>query len=322
MRLRPRVTGGGCWDRLEKRDGLSHHAGMKIVVAGASGMLGTALTPALRERGHEVIGLGRTGGAQVARWDPARGELDRAVMEGAGAVINLAGAGIAEGRWTAARRAEILNSRVQSTRILVETMASIEARPEVFVCASAAGFYGEGGECELTEEAPPGDTFLAQVCQRWEAGAREAVPLGIRVVMMRLGMILSAQGGALAKMLPVFRSRLGGPAGGGTQWVSWITLDDAVAAFVHAVEVKTVHGPVNTAAPGVVRNAEFARALGEVLVRPAVVPAPAPMLRLMFGQMADETILQSARLVPRGLQASGFTFAHPELRGALRSVVA
>lgn len=294
---------------------------MKIVVAGASGMLGSALVPVLRDLGHEVIELSRRSGAGIALWDPAAGVLDPVVIDGAGAVINLAGAGIADGRWTAARRAEILQSRVQGTRLLVSRMATVR-RPGVFVCASAAGYYGEGGDRELTEEDPPGTTFLAEVCQRWESEAIQAEAAGVRVVMMRLGMILSASGGALSKMVPVFRSGVGGPVGNGRQWVSWIGVDDAVAAIAHAVLQRETRGPVNTVAPGVVRNGEFARTLGEVLGRPALIPAPAAMVRLMFGKMADETVLQSARLVPRRLLASGFRFRHPELREALRFVLA
>jgi uncharacterized protein len=279
---------------------------MKIVVAGATGLVGSALVPALAAAGGEVVA----------------GILDPAVLEGATAVVNLAGAGVADGRWSEARRAEILESRVLSTRLLVDTIAKVRERPAVMVCASGAGYYGECGDREVDETSAPGDGFLAGVCQRWEAEARGAEALGVRVVSMRLGVVLAAHGGALAKMLPVFRAGLGGPAGSGRQWMSWIALDDAVAAFLHAISSVTVRGPVNLAAPGVVRNAEFARVLGEVLGRPAVVRAPAIALRLMFGRMADETVLQSTRLVPARLRASGFNFRYPDLGPALRRVLA
>lgn len=291
---------------------------MKIIVAGASGFLGSALVPRLVAEGHDVVRLGRGSGADVVSWDPACGKLDAAAVEGAAAVIHLAGAGVADGRWTSARRAEILESRVRSTQLLVETIARMRVRPAVLVCASGSGYYGECGEREVDESAPAGDGFLAGVCRAWETAARGAEPLGVRVVAMRLGMVVGAHGGALAKMLPVFRAGLGGPAGSGRQWVSWIALDDAAAAFVHAVDCTALHGPVNVAAPGAVRNADFARALGRALGRPAIVRAPATALRLMFGQMADETVLQSARLVPGRLSASGFVFRFPEIEPALR----
>ena len=296
-------------------------AAMKIVVAGASGMLGGALTVALRDSGHEVVGLGRRADDGLHGWDPARGALDPALLDGAGAVVNLAGAGVADGRWTAARQAEILESRVGSTRLLVETMAGLPVRPAVFVCASASGFFGDTGEVAMSEEGAAGAGFLAGVCQRWEAEAEAATRLGVRVAMMRLGVVLSPRGGALGKMLPVFRAGLGGPAGNGRQWVSWIAIDDAVAAFVHAIQTESLEGPVNTAAPEPVRNSDLARVLARVLGRPALVPAPAAALRVMFGRMADETVLQSARLIPAKLRRSGFVFRFEHLEPALRHVL-
>lgn len=295
---------------------------MKIVVAGATGLVGSALVPALRAAGHAVVGLGRSAAAGVERWDPAAGVLDPAVIEGAGAIVNLAGAGVADGRWTAARRAEILDSRVQSTRLLVDSLARLATRPDVFVCASASGYYGDCGDREVDEQASAGDGFLAEVCRRWEAEAQRAETAGVRTVMMRLGVVLTPRGGALGKMLPIFRAGLGGPAGNGRQWISWMTIDDVVAAFVHAILQPVVRGPVNAIAPAPVRNAAFAQALGRVLGRPAAVTAPAVALRLMFGQMAEETILQSSRLVPARLAATGFSWRHPEIEAALRHVLA
>jgi len=295
---------------------------MKIVVAGASGLVGAALVPGLTTAGHEVVRLGRRAGPGVVAWDPAAGQLDLSAIEGATAVVNLAGAGIADGRWTTTRRAEILDSRVQSTRLLVDTIAKARERPAVFVCASGAGYYGDCGDREIDETGEAGDGFLARVCRHWEAEAHGAEVLGVRVVALRLGMILAAGGGALGKMLPVFRAGLGGPAGHGRQWVSWIAIDDVVAAIVHAISSVTVTGPVNAVAPGAVRNAGFSRTLGHVLGRPAVVRAPAAALRLMFGRMANETVLASARVVPARLRATGFSFRFGELEPALRHVLA
>ncbi|MBE2216432.1 MAG: TIGR01777 family protein [Opitutaceae bacterium] len=295
---------------------------MKIVVAGATGLVGSALVPVLAAAGHDVVRLGRRPGPGVVAWDPAAKVLDPAVIEGATAVVNLAGAGVADGRWTQARRTEILESRVQSTRLLVDTIARVRERPAVLVCASGSGYYGDGGDREIDESGAAGDGFLARVCRHWETEARCAEVLGVRVVAMRLGMVLAAHGGALAKMLPIFRAGLGGPAGSGRQWVSWITLDDAAAAFVHAISSLSVTGPVNAVAPGAVRNADFSRALAAVLGRPAAVRAPAVALRLMFGRMADETVLESARLVPARLRESGFVFRHPQIEPALRHVLA
>jgi uncharacterized protein (TIGR01777 family) len=295
---------------------------MKIVVAGATGLVGSALVPVLAAEGAEVVRLARRAGPGLTTWDPPAGVLDPAAIEGATAVVNLAGAGVADGRWSEARRTEILESRVQSTRLLVDTIAKVRERPAVLVCASGAGYYGECGDREVDETGAAGDGFLARVCRHWETEARCAEVLGVRVVSMRLGVVLSARGGALAKMLPVFRAGLGGPAGSGQQWMSWISIDDAVAAFVHAISSVSVSGPVNVVAPGAVRQAEFARILGQVLGRPAAVRAPAMALRLLFGQMAEETVLQSARLVPARLRASGFNFHFPDLESALRRVLA
>jgi uncharacterized protein (TIGR01777 family) len=295
---------------------------MKIVVAGATGLVGSALVPALAAAGGEVVRLARRAGPGLTAWDPAAGILDPAVLEGATAVVNLAGAGVADGRWSEARRTEILESRVLSTRLLVDTIARVRERPAVLVCASGAGYYGECGEREVDETGPGGDGFLARVCREWEAQARGAEALGVRVVSMRLGVVLAARGGALAKMLPVFRLGLGGPAGSGRQWMSWVAIDDAVAAFEHAIRTATLSGPVNLATPAPVRNAEFAHVLGQVLGRPAAVRAPAMALRLMFGRMADETVLQSTRLVPAQLRASRFSFRYPDLGPALRRVLA
>lgn len=294
---------------------------MKIVVAGASGLVGSALVPRLTSAGHEVIGLGRRAGPGIVAWDPAAGKLDAAILDGAGAVVNLAGAGIADGRWTAARRDEILHSRVNATRLLVDTMAGLGTRPAVLVSASGSGYYGDTQDRLCDEQAPAGDGFLAGICRRWEAEAGRAAAHGIRVVMLRLGLVLAAHGGALAKMLPVFRAGLGGPAGDGRQWVSWIALDDLVAVIERAISDAGLVGPVNAASPGAVTNAEFARVLGRVLGRPAVVRAPVTALRLMFGRMAEETILLNNRLAPARLLAAGFCFQHPEIESALRQVL-
>ncbi len=294
---------------------------MKIIVAGASGLVGSALVPQLTAAGHEVVGLGRRAAPGIAAWDPAAGRLDPDILTGAGAVVNLAGAGIADSRWTVQRRDEIMQSRVRATRLLVDTLAARRERPAVFVSASGAGYYGNTGNLPCDEQAPAGEGFLADVCRRWEAEAEGASALGIRVVRLRLAMVLASQGGALAKMLPVFRVGLGGPAGDGRQWVSWIALGDVVGAIAHAIANDALVGAVNAAAPGAVPNAEFARVLGHVLGRPTALRAPVTALRLMFGRMAEDTVLSSSRIVPGRLLATGYSFQHAELEPALRHVL-
>ena len=292
---------------------------MKVLVTGASGLVGSALMRALGEAGHEAVALVRRAprpGAPELQWDPT-GAIDASRFSGADAVVHLAGENVGAGRWTAGRKARILNSRVQGTQTVAAAMASAKPRPRVLVSASANGIYGDTGDIVVTEAAPPGSTFLAEVGRQWENATRAASDGGIRVVNLRFGMVLSGEGGALPRMLPPFRMGLGGRIGSGRQWMSWITLDDAVALILHALTNESLRGPVNAVAPVPVTNAEFTRALGAVLHRPAIFPVPAFAARAAFGQMADELLLASNRAVPQAALAGGFRFRYPEIQAAL-----
>ncbi len=292
---------------------------MKIVVSGSTGLVGEPLCARLREHGHGVRRLVRRA-AQAAdeiAWNPAAGELDRASLEGAEAVVHLGGENIAARRWTPAQKEKIRASRVDSTALLSREIAALAAPPRVFVVASAIGVYGDRGESVLTEESEAGEGFLAEVCSAWESAAAPAAEAGVRVVHLRYGVILSPRGGALRKMLTPFKLGVGGVLGSGKQYMSWITLDDAVRATAHAVECGTLSGAVNCVAPNAVTNAEFTRAMAAVLHRPAVLPMPGFAARLAFGEMADELLLASTRVQPTKLAASGFAFLHAELQSAL-----
>lgn len=295
----------------------------RIVIAGGSGLIGGALTPFLQTQGHEVIRLvrGRVAGAGELRWDPSRGEIDAGKLEGVDAIINLAGENVGGGRWTVARRERILRSRVDATRTLVNTIGQLERKPSVFINAAAVGFYGDRGEALLTEDSGIGQGFLAGVCLAWETHAAAAARLGVRSAWLRFGVVLSPAGGALAKMLPAFRAGVGGRFGSGRQWMSWISIDDAVGAIYHALRDARCVGPLNTVAPEPVRNAEFVAELARVLRRPAAIPIPRAVLRLAFGEMAEETLLASTRAGPGKLQATGYRFRHPDLETALRHVL-
>lgn len=293
---------------------------MRIVVAGASGFIGRELVAALRRRGDEVLCLVRRPAAAAGEmaWNPAARELDAAGMEGVDAVVNLAGENIAGGRWSASRREKILRSRVDATQTLVAACAKRARKPAVFVSASAVGYYGDGGDRELGESAPAGVGFLPEVALVWETNAEGAGRAGIRTVLLRFGVVLGRDGGALAKLLPAFRLGLGGRLGSGRQWMSWIARADAVAAILHAVDHERCAGPMNVVAPAPVTNAEFAATLAARLGRPSVFPTPKWLLRMVFGEMADATLLASTRAVPGQLRQTGFTFRHETLDGALR----
>lgn len=298
---------------------------MKIVVAGASGLVGTALVPALRAAGHDVVRLVRRAVRQndEVAWDPAAGEIDAARLGDVDGWVNLAGENLGEGRWTAARCERILRSRVEATRTLVAAMTRTARKPSVFVSASAVGFYGDRGDEVLTEAASLGRGFLPGVCLAWETHAVGAERAGIRTVLARFGVILAPQGGALGKMLPIFRVGLGGRLGSGRQWMSWIGIDDVVEILQRALTGMELSGPVNVVAPGAVRNADFTAALGRVLGRPAIVPVPGVALRLALGtRMADEALLASTRAEPARLVTAGYRFRHAEIEGALRAVLA
>ena len=297
---------------------------MKILVTGSTGLVGSALIPALATGGHGVTRLVRSQpkpGAAEVRWDPVARTVDSAGLEGVDAVVHLAGESIAAGRWTTEKKGRIRDSRVKGTRLLCESLARLAQPPQAIVCASAIGYYGDRGEERLREESPAGLGFLAEVCREWETAAEPARQRGIRVVHLRIGVVLSPAGGALAQMLFPFRMGLGGRLGSGKQYLSWIAIDDLVSVILHVLTTTTLQGPVNAVAPNPVTNLEFTRTLGRVLARPTIFPMPAVAARLAFGEMADELLLASARVEPTRLVATGYQFRHPELEGALRHLL-
>ncbi len=291
---------------------------MRVLVTGGTGLVGRAACDALRAAGHAVTLVSREPGRVPARaigWDGLR-----AAMPETDAIVNLAGESIAGGRWTPARKAEIRRSRIEGTRALVDAAAASEPRPKVLVSASAVGYYGDRGDEPLDEAAGPGTDFLARVCIDWEAAARRAEPLGVRVALLRFGVVLAPDGGALAAMLLPFRAGLGGPIGGGKQWMSWVHRDDVVGLIREAVAAEAYAGPVNVTSPNPVTNKDFARALGRALHRPAVLPAPAVALRLLLGEMAT-MLLTGQRVLPAVAQRLGYAWRQPELPAALEACV-
>ncbi|PTX99008.1 TIGR01777 family oxidoreductase [Opitutus sp. ER46] len=296
---------------------------MKIVIAGASGLVGRALGAQLRADGDDVLRLERGGVAarDAIAWQPPQRLLDPAALEGVDAVVNLAGENIGAGRWTAERRQRIRSSRIHATATLVEAMAAMHRPPRVLVNASAVGAYGDCGDEIVTESSPFGRGLLAEVCAEWESEAQRAAKFGTRVVCLRLGVVLAKEGGALARLRPLFRSGLGGRLGSGRQWMSWVHLDDVVGVTQCALRDERFGGVLNVVAPAPVTNVDFTRALARTVHRPAVLPAPAWALRLALGEMADEALLASTRAVPTRLLELGFAFAFPELGPALQDVV-
>ena len=294
---------------------------MKLVIAGASGFIGKALVLDLRGQGHQVTTLvrRRPGSESEVEWHPDRGELDTAALAGADAVISLSGAGIADKRWTPAYQQVLVQSRLQPTSTIAGALADLpaELRPTAFLSASAIGYYGERGDEPLPESATAGTGFLADLVRRWEAATEPAAGAGLRVATLRTGLVLSAAGGLLERMVPLFRFGLGGRLGSGRQYQSWITLADQVAAIRHILSTSTLEGPVNLVGPQPVRNAEFTAELARALHRPALLPAPAFGLRLALGRFADEGVLVSQRVLPEKLTGSGYRFEHPDLRSAL-----
>ena len=293
----------------------------KVLVSGASGLIGSALLPALQLSGYEVTRLvrGAASGKSDIAWDPSR-PLAPESVSGFDAVVHLAGESIV-GRWTDAKKQRVRESRVQGTRNLAEALAAAQQRPQVFISASAIGYYGDRSEETLHEESSSGRGFLPEVCREWEAAAEPATKAGIRTAQMRFGVVLSASGGALRKMLPPFRMGVGGNIGSGRQWMSWIDIDDVVGTIQHAMKTDTLHGPVNVVGPNPVRNAEFTKTLASVLSRPAIFPMPAFAARLVFGQMADELLLASQRIEPAKLLSTRYVFRNPELRSALDNIL-
>lgn len=297
---------------------------MNILITGSTGLIGTALIKFLAEHGHHVTRLVRSPRPMrepTVQWNPATGSLNPNELEGFDAVVHLAGESIAGGRWTAAKKARIVDSRVKGTRLLSETLAKLSQPPKVLVCASAIGYYGNRGDEMLREESGSGSGFLPEVCRAWEGAAAPAEKKGIRTVKLRAGIVLSTAGGALAKLLLPFKMGVGGIVGNGKQYWSWISFDDLLGAYHHALITESLHGPANAVAPAPVTNHEFTKTLGRVLSRPTIFPLPALAARLMLGEMADELLLASARIEPARLLASGYKFKHGNLEHALREAL-
>lgn len=292
-----------------------------VAITGASGLVGAALTASLTTSGRRVLRITRNESAvsdDTAAWDPQRGFAAPDRLNGVRAVVHLAGENIGDSRWTEAKKRRIRDSRVQGTATLCRSLAALEEKPEVLVCASAIGFYGDRGDEILEETSAAGTGFLPEVCQEWEAATEAAAGAGIRVVHARFGVILSSEGGALKSMLLPFKMGAGGKIGSGRQYWSWIALDDVVGAIRHSIEAAGLAGPVNVVSPQPATNAEFTKVLGQVLHRPTVLPMPAFAARMALGEMANDLLLASARVLPKKLQASGYEFRFTDLAAALR----
>lgn len=289
---------------------------MKVLLAGGSGLIGSALARHVRAEGHAVVRLVRRKPVDDEEfgWDVARAEIDAAALDGVDAVVHLGGSNVAEGRWTMGRKAELRASRIDSTALLVNALQHADSKPQVFICASAVGIYGNRGDEVLSEDSAPGSGFLAELGQAWEAAAAAAPT---QVIHARFGIVLDRAGGALGKMYWPFKLGLGGRLGSGRQYMSWIDLDDAVAAIYWMLSARALSGPVNVVAPQPVRNADFTRALGRALRRPTPFPVPAFALRMALGEMADEALLASQRVEPHKLLDAGFQFALPDVQSAL-----
>jgi uncharacterized protein (TIGR01777 family) len=304
---------------LARQDRAGERRSLRIAVTGASGLIGSRLIPFLRTQGHEVVSISRAGsGPDTVRWNPARGEIDAARLEGLDAVIHLAGTSIAGGRWTTRRKAAIRDSRIAGTTLLAETLAALRNPPAVLVSTSAIGIYGDRGDTVLDERAAVGEGFLADVCVAWEAAADPARAAGIRVVHPRFGVVFAGEGGMLPLIAKPFQLGLGGPLGDGRQYLGWVGLDDLVGILLECVENASLAGPVNAVAPEAVTNRQFTATLGAVLNRPAMFPVPAPLMRMAAGQLADELILASQRVSPSHLEEVAFPFAFPTLESTLR----
>ena len=296
---------------------------MKILISGSRGFIGSAVHAHLQQQNHSLLRLIRLN--QVARsgevfWNPIEHFIERGKLDGVDAVLHLAGENLF-GRWSEKKKQAIYDSRVMNTVFLAQTLAEMNPKPKVLICASAIGYYGNRGEDECIETAQAGNGFLCDVCKDWEEATAPAAAAGIRVVNLRFGVVLGKEGGSLAKMLPAFKMGMGGPLGDGQQWVSWISINDAVKAVQFAMDHETLDGPVNVVSPNPVRNKEFAHAIGHALHRPDVVPVPKRMLHFMLGEMADETVLASTKVMPQKLQTKDFHFQHPDLPTALEAIL-
>jgi len=298
---------------------------MRILITGASGLIGQALQKSFAEKGYEMLLATRSGpkNDKQIQWDADTGfrEGDLARLEGLDAVIHLAGENIAGFRWTEEKKKAIRDSRVFGTRSMIETFDKLKDKPKTFISGSALGFYGDRGDDEMTESSPAGKTFLAEVCKEWEAESRRAEDLGIRTVLLRTGIVLSKDGGALATMMTPFKFGVGGVIGDGKQWMSWISLDDVVGIINHVLEHDNVRGAVNTTAPNPVTNEEFTKTLGSVLYRPTFLPLPEFAVHMVFGEMGDALLLDSTRVIPKRMKDAGYEFKYPELKAALEHAV-
>lgn len=295
-----------------------------ILVTGATGLIGARLCKTLEAAGQTVLKAVRRQAKNAAEvcWVPERAEIDATRLAGLDAVVHLAGANIAGQRWSEHYKQEIRESRVKGTRLIADTLAKLTNKPRVFVCASAIGYYGDRGDEQLTEDSPPGTGFLPKVCQGWEDACQAARDAGIRTINTRIGVVLSKEGGALKSMLPPFKLGLGGVVGDGRQYISWIALDDVVGALQFALASDSLSGPVNLVSPQTVTNREFTKTLGKVLGKPTIFPLPGFVARIALGEMADELLLTSNRVVPEKLRQAGFNYGYPDLEAALRHVLA
>ena len=295
---------------------------MRILISGSTGLIGSAFIRAASAAKHTPVPLVRKRGiASSVYWDPESGTIDSAALGGIEAVVHLAGESIASRRWTAAQKERILNSRVKGTELLSSALGRMNPRPRVMISASAIGYYGDCGDRRLIESSPPGSDFLAQVCREWERATAAASTDGIRVVLLRTGIVLAREGGALPKMVTPFKLGVGGKIGSGKQYMSWIDLEDEVQVILHCIQTESIEGAVNSAGPSAVTNAEFARTLGRALSRPSVFPLPAFVARVMLGEMADGLLLSSQRVEPARLLASGYAFRHTNLEETLRRIL-
>jgi uncharacterized protein len=299
-----------------------------VAITGANGLIGSALARSLRADGHTVLPMvrpastGHQPGADAIRWDPAAGTIEADALDGIDAVVHLAGAGIGDKRWSPARKQEIRESRTRGTGLLARTLAGLSRPPAVLVSGSAVGYYGDRGDEELTEQSAPGADFLAEVVQRWEAAAQPAVDAGIRTVFLRNGVVFAADGGMLPRLVTLFRFFVGGRLGSGSQWLSWVSIDDEVGVIRFVFDRADVSGPLNVTGPTPATNAQFTKALGATLHRPTALPVPAFGPRLVLGrEMADELLFVSQRAVPAALVAAGYEFAHPDVATALHAVL-
>ncbi|MBK9154155.1 MAG: TIGR01777 family protein [Chloracidobacterium sp.] len=299
---------------------------MKVLITGATGLIGTALRDSFEEKGYEMLLASRSEpkSESYVRWDSDTGFADEDLprLEGLDAVVHLAGESISGGlRWTEEKKRAIRDSRVFGTRTMIEAFAKLSDKPDVFVSGSAIGFYGDRGDEEMTESSPAGDTFLSEVSKEWEAESRRAEDMGIRTVLLRTGIVLSKDGGALAAMLTPFKLGAGGVVGSGKQWISWVSLDDVVGIINFAIENEKVRGAINAVAPNPVTNEEFTKTLGSVLSRPTILPLPEFAVNLVFGEMGDALLLDSTKVLPKRLQDAGYEFKFTELRKALEHAI-